>query len=1281
MHPPKPKNKAEAKEVSEKKEVKKAKRPLKITKALTNEEGINIISYIMEDHFKCITADTKMAYIPKEARKDIIDRLTHIADTNDMESYVGKVYDIAELICNEAVIREQYDISDRVDVEEARRTVDILNSYKGKINLEAILEDLKTVYDTRASHLIRTWGAKKRRGVSTDVIKEELSEYGIRISAINEADIFPELVTKYDMANSIINDAEKSITTKVKDLFAKDADGKARLIENVADDIHTLFNKNIEREYFKTYSKVLSVCRKFNDLKKGTYVNATEIEDAALRNVYDNIKTLRGGLLSVKSVTETFKHLTVWYSDKNESLEGRIDSETQELIREIAFRRDDPINVVELKNILKVLQRVYATLENYTKIYRDGRYHDISDIVESNMKTAERAKNNDNTITKFYRNKFLKSIGDPQYVCELLDGYRQGFATAILKELREGEIKYSKTKIDILTELDKFFKNKENKKYINTLSKRTINIDGKSVPMDIAISVYMTNKRCHAQKGLQMNGFEYKGKKGNIDKLEGLTVGDISGIEANFTEKDKQFISIVESVYKKCRDYKYDTDMVRLGFSNIVTDYYYPIFRVHATSIESSEMYFAADSVNTAYFNKNTVQGAKQRLVVKSVLDTMTTHIEGIARYVGYAIAVDNFNKLWNFNTVENKNNPVTIKNKLDAFWGEGSKYLVDLVNDVQGKRLEQQPGADIINWLRSSYATYQLGANPKVWFTQLSSYLAAFNKLSKSSMLKAFTIDGTDVDEYCALAEIRNRDMQIAKAQSVSDKVGKIGNIMMKPIGAVDRMVVKKLFAACQIEVNKRYGLALGSEENKIRAGELLTEIIFETQQNSFASERSAVMRRSGEIIKSFTMFSADAMKLWSRWFGAIGKHHTIRRELYLAKQNGKNTTELENELKEAKKEVAKTTTSVVTVAMFMAFVSMAFRHLYNKDDEENDAVTFAKDFGANLIGMFPFIRDAVSYFSEGYDVGTFATDSFNNVLSSVKSLAVLIGDAISGKYVSKQEIAKVLKSLFFTVGQVSGIPTRNVYNFTAGMINRFAEGSLGYMITDVIYGKSYSSDLSKAIEEGDEVKIHTILSLASAGEGSKYSSETMQVISNLYRNGYNCLPRTISEKVIVAGVEYELTAEQYKSITQEYGRANGVINDIVVTSGFDSLSAESQSKAIKFVNDYYFAAATEKGLGISYKSDSSYYKKLVYGKLIDIKVLAMAVAQVNEIKKSAGEGDNIRQKIRDYIQSLPLSAEQKYLLFNYFGYTSEVDKEKMVSFIKSNSKLSAENKEYLLK
>ena len=59
--------------------------------------------------------------------------------------------------------------------------------------------------------------------------------------------------------------------------------------------------------------------------------------------------------------------------------------------------------------------------------------------------------------------------------------------------------------------------------------------------------------------------------------------------------------------------------------------------------------------------------------------------------------------------------------------------------------------------------------------------------------------------------------------AQSVLDKVDKFGSALMKPIGKVDRFVIKRLFGACQVQVQKENGLKVGTKENKIKTGELL--------------------------------------------------------------------------------------------------------------------------------------------------------------------------------------------------------------------------------------------------------------------------------------------------------------------------------------------------------------------------------------------------------------------------------------------------------------------------
>ena len=82
--------------------------------------------------------------------------------------------------------------------------------------------------------------------------------------------------------------------------------------------------------------------------------------------------------------------------------------------------------------------------------------------------------------------------------------------------------------------------------------------------------------------------------------------------------------------------------------------------------------------------------------------------------------------------------------------------YFKELKQDVEGiskKRNTERFYNDAVAFIRSSYATFQLGANPKVWVTQFSSLIAASNMLDADCIAKGLSVSGKDVDEYCRLA------------------------------------------------------------------------------------------------------------------------------------------------------------------------------------------------------------------------------------------------------------------------------------------------------------------------------------------------------------------------------------------------------------------------------------------------------------------------------------------------------------------------------------------------
>ena len=224
-----------------------------------------------------------------------------------------------------------------------------------------------------------------------------------------------------------------------------------------------------------------------------------------------------------------------------------------------------------------------------------------------------------------------------------------------------------------------------------------------------------------------------------------------------------------------------------------------------------------------------------------------------------------------------------------------------------------------------------------------------------------------------------------------------------MIPIGKVDRFVVKKLFGACQVQVEKDSGLKIGTEENKVKAGELLKKVILETQQNALATERSAAMRSGNELMKTLTMFTADSMKVIGRVIDSVGELSVLKAKLK-ATTDAKQIAELNEKIKEASKKTRKAIASLVASAVFMALVAQLFRTLYNRDDDDdNIVVNMTVDAIGNLFGGLPIIKDIYARFTEGYDLDNYAYSAINNLFDSAEGIFNMVGNIISGEWDSK--------------------------------------------------------------------------------------------------------------------------------------------------------------------------------------------------------------------------------------------------------------------------------------
>lgn len=1229
-----------------------------------------------------------------KSRAEVVDMLWRGLNTAEPGRRAKVALDVAEYIIQHAVVESMYDDT---STEVYMDTIALLKPYLHKINLNGIKGEIKHRYDRDNSPYL-LWGKRKGdSGLGADVIAMELDDLGFHIDAINEADIFFQIDEAYrsavaglkkeakSMLDSALNAEERKqlkqeIARQV--LIAFDEKGKpsklSAFLEEYAKKAKVWREKYYEeRSKNRLLNRVLDKIQRLKDIKLGTFLNASQFKNDVFKGSIERLASIKyRGNLNESGTRGILDGLAEWYVKENPMLQGVFDEDIASMLLTLA-RGEGKLTVDELKSLESVIDYFKHFVETYNKVWRGGQYVEAQPIAEKYVSIVRRNKPAKvGWLRKFFE-KYETSFADPMTLVRYMDRYDEGFYTEILAELRKGAVGASVMEMEMREPLEAFYK--KHKRFLKDMSTKTIEYQGTQIPLAQAMLLYMSLNRDQAILGLAKSGFTFNDGKETIRLAgfaleEDLEIEEIrvrakevqSALASQFTEVEKEYISIAEKLFNEtCKEAKKKTDILRRGYTNALEDYYVPIRRANiAHNVDTSTFFDEMSRVSNASFNRDTVKGAKNELFIEALDSVLDRHIRAVAQYANLALAIDQYNLLYNLDIGDNPNKPTSVKTESVDMWSEGDAYFKKLISDIQGIPASKGDGVRFMGWLRGSYAKYQLGANPKVWVTQLSSFAAAGNILDIDCIIKGIGVSASDVDEYCGLAKVRNTENAAALAQGVVEKTGKVGDILMKPIGMVDRFVVKRLFGACQLQVEKNEGLKVGTKENKMKAGELLEKVILETQQNALATEKSSAMRSGSELMKTITMFSADSMKVIGRVIDAIGEVSVLKAKRNLA-TDPDEIASLDKKIKAANKKARRAVGSLMTSAVFMALIAQCFRWLYNKDDEDdNVAVNMTVDAIGNLLGGLPLIRDIYSRFAEGYDFDNYAYSAINDMFDSAEKLFTTAGNIFEGDMDSR-EVASTIKNLLYAGGQMFGIPTRNIYNIFYGLTKRISP-STAYKIDDMFYKKSYRSDLAKAIERDDDAMIATITSLMlNESLGGIDDLGAREALGELVEAGYDVIPRSVSNKITYDGVEYALTANQVKAFENVYFVANEALASLVKLPQYKEATDEVKAKAVNFIYNVYYNLALQDFLGIDLET-----KSVLFAEAIDIEKLALIIATANSLtadldKKGKAISGTRKAKVQKYINSLQLKAVEKYMIMGYLGYTNTKGEAQVKAYI----------------
>lgn len=1212
--------------------------------------------------------------------------------------------DLANYLIDSAAVENVLQSAER---SAAIETVEVLKQYLHRMNLDFLKDEIKHKFDKNNVAFARWQKRKGTTGVSPDVVAMDLAELGIIIEADNPADIFFEI-------DKIYTDARETIKTDVRealtDVFADNPNGLEQIRKDIRTKIlelyksggkATSYQKLLDANNFGFWEQtnhLLASIRKIREKKLGVFFNASNYKEKSISPAINKLAGIeRLGQLGRESAREICRGINEWYTPDNplfadtknvgEGIDTSIYRPEIKEALEAVIQGQGQLNVADMRNLLMVTEHLSFVYDHYNKVIYRGKLMDAEDLVKRFMPNIidEPKTNSLNRIIKGY----IELFQSPEVVVRFIDGYKDGFYTEMFNEFRTAATGAEVMNMTLHQPLEEFIAN--HKKFYEKAQNHMITYIG-THELDAlqAMSLYMSLKRDQAVDGLARFGFAYEDKDGKthrapgfidpetVEVPEALVNQKLSEIYEQFDDAEKEYIKIAEGLFNTvCKEIKRETDLRMKGFSNIIDGYYFPIARANiAKSVDTT--YSDEMRATDASFNKNTVKNAKNELFINSLPAVIDRHLSGIAMYANMAPVIECYNMVINFNTSDSNNKVKTIRTETVNRWATAESYFRKLVADIQHIPAIKPDGTMVnankmVGKFISAYAKSVLGANPKVMLTQMSSLFAASSVLDARSIIKGFVMSGKDVTEWSDLAALRAHNNDAVMAMGLFDKLGKVSDVLMKGIEFMDGLVVQKLFAACQVEVEAKQGHKIGTNENKIAAAKLLETVIYKTQQSALATEKSAAMRSGNAIYRIFTMFRSDAMKVQGQVITAVGEYRLAKTTYNAEKTEGNIRS-----LKAAKKRLTKAVAALVTSALFNALVALGFNWLYNrlKDKDEKENISdFVYDFFGNMIGGLPVISDVIDFLVSGYGFEDMQLSVVTDLLNSAKKIFSLFDRNTTG-----EEITASVRDLIFTASALFGIPTKNVYKFTTGVTSRIFP-NVGYKIDSFFSDQPYSADLKKAIAAGDEKRVNMIagLMLNESYDGIE-SASVREALRDLIAKGYNIIPRTFNGKLTIDGEAVELRRKEQIAFEKIYGIANESVETMVKYKTFQNASDSAKAKAIKNIYDIYWNLAVN-----DYTGEDSEDKTILMSEAIPIEKLALIKAFVAEIGADTDKDGKVisgsrKRKVQQFVASLKLTTAEKYIVMGYLGYKN-TNGEDMVKRHISKLRLTAEEKKLLLK
>lgn len=785
---------------------------------------------------------------------------------------------------------------------------------------------------------------------------------------------------------------------------------------------------------------------------------ASVLESINLESVYtidpETGKRKKGGDGDPTKRTAAFRELRQAYS--NITKEGAdytlvIDPDLMDNLNEIEAMKDTPISemgTAQLSTIWSTIKAVEASIRTANKMLGASRFQTISQVAEGIR--------NDN-IMRSDRGDYRGALGKIDKLVNLDMLTPQGYfhrlgrtGDDIFRMLRSAQDRH----IEIMHEAQRATKDIIGKLDVRKLEREThtFDLDGQKVTLSTAqiMSLYELMKRKQAQDHIFTGGIRPDAVRGGRGIRESrradavrVTVEDLAEITGKLTEEQ---IRIADGLQKymggRLAELGNQASMEVYGYQKFNEPDYFPIQVDKNQTQKDIAKDAQAQTIAGRGFTKSTTPKANNAVMVGSIFDIFSSHVNDMATYAAWLSTMENVRRIRDFTYRDSEGNRTgTVKSVIERVFGRnGNSYLNKLVDDLnQGVRASGS--RNFMDGIIGNYKAAAVAANLRVVLQQPTAILRALNTIDAKYLIAGSVRRGDweKVMKYAPIARWKDwgyfdintgRQMKDVLLGS-SSAMEKIKQASMAPAGKADSFAWARLWNAVEAETkDRRPGLKPGTDAFYKAVADRFSQVIDQSQVVDGILQRSQIMRSPDALTKMSTSFMAEPTKTYNMFVNAVYdlRHATGR-----------------DARKTASKVLARTSTALVvsfTVNAVMQSIADALRdddkelEYWEKmlqaftgfsGDEESFLDYWNSFWSGNLeanfnpLGYIPYAKDLVSI-AQGYDVSRMDMEPITKVWEAFTNMR----KALSGE--GKYSVAGASATMLSEVARLFGVPVANL-------------------------------------------------------------------------------------------------------------------------------------------------------------------------------------------------------------------------------------------------------------